>query len=523
MQQHKFLLILLGLYFSSAQLCLAERATLDTNNLDLKIPFVKFENQFYEINLSYQGDLNFQVVDINPLTNDSASEFATYSSATRILTINYISFGAQTLQATLQLLADNSNLSVLDYSDISETNTNIASILDDWVINNTETAAVMRNSDGSDFFVNVQNVSSVEDGGQSYALIEASGVPNYRFFVTQEIIDSLNARPLAASDFVSGQTILTAGETVEFGVDIGYDNSHTGEPCPAGKGYGYWPPGPVCPENTEKQGYFPVNPIAESEDTVCETGLSSIGYAVNGVSIFNWGDGHSYNDEGQWQTLAPEAEFYDVDICGGHAADGDYHHHFYSACWAEMAGEQQNGHSVVYAYAADGYAVYGPWEGKDNLAKSCWVARDYSAESSTGCGVDGERSCVLVNQYDPTEGTTAASAAGPSTSDTYISISSNIFSAASGAFFEDYYYDSACTQQSDSEYLDEFNGHSDDVRGYHYHVTVTSDNSGNLTPSFPYIIGPKYKGTLASNSIAGCSSGNIGMGGGPQGGGRPPR
>ncbi|WP_268892977.1 hypothetical protein [Psychromonas sp. L1A2] len=35
----------------------------------------------------------------------------------------------------------------------------------------------------------------------------------------------------------------------------------------------------------------------------------------------------------QWYTLAPIAEQYDVDMCGGHAENGTYHHHFYTSCY----------------------------------------------------------------------------------------------------------------------------------------------------------------------------------------------
>jgi hypothetical protein len=78
----------------------------------------------------------------------------------------------------------------------------------------------------------------------------------------------------------------------------------------------------------------------------------------------------SYNNDGDWQNLAPVAEFYDVDICGGHAANGDYHHHFYTRCLADLVSDKGNEHSPIYGYAADGYPVYGPWESDAVLAIS---------------------------------------------------------------------------------------------------------------------------------------------------------
>lgn len=53
---------------------------------------------------------------------------------------------------------------------------------------------------------------------------------------------------------------------------------------------------------------------------------TSLGYFVNGVPIYSWGDTMSYNSAGVWHNLALEFEKYDVDICFGHAgATYDYH------------------------------------------------------------------------------------------------------------------------------------------------------------------------------------------------------
>ncbi|MFT4940524.1 MAG: hypothetical protein ACI88A_003580 [Paraglaciecola sp.] len=107
----------------------------------------------------------------------------------------------------------------------------------------------------------------------------------------------------------------------------------------------------------------------------------------------------SYNNDGDWQNLAPVAEFYDVDICGGHAGNGNYHHHFYTSCLADLISDKGNEHSPIYGYAADGYPVYGPWESDAVLAISAWTVRDYSSDSATGCA-DNARSCSLVDQYN---------------------------------------------------------------------------------------------------------------------------
>lgn len=105
------------------------------------------------------------------------------------------------------------------------------------------------------------------------------------------------------------------------------------------------------------------------------------GFWVNGTSIFQWSDGQSVDST--WHTLAPVDEMYDVDICGGHAASGNYHHHFYSVCLAELVGDTGDSHSPIYGYTADSYPVYGPWEDGGVLAISSWVTRDY--DNASGC------------------------------------------------------------------------------------------------------------------------------------------
>ncbi len=393
-------------------------------------------------------------------------------------------------------------------------------LLTEWIINveGDLSAFILDGQGASGVLVNVQSVEETEVNGTAYARVQTEGIPDYVVTVTQDLVDWLNGRPRADlsaqnnQDFVTepGATTASAGDTVEFGADIGYRSFSGDTPCAAGAGYGYWPPGPVCPEDQAKDGYFPIEPVVGSED--CEVGLAASGYAVNGVSIYSWDDGQSYNSQDVWHTLAPFAEVYDVDICGGHAAGGDYHHHFYSGCWGDIVNEDKTGHSPIYGFAADGYAVYGPWHDTGVVAQSCWSPRDYSANSQSGCGADGERSCLLVDQYDLSQGTVNASSSGPTTTGEYVSMSSNTFVTAAGFFFEDYYYDSACTANGGDQALDQYNGHEHDGLGYHYHLTIVSDT--DTTPAFPFTFGPRYKGELQDNSIASCS--------GPGGGMMPP-
>lgn len=392
-----------------------------------------------------------------------------------------------------------------------------ANILTDWLINDDQEFSA--HIGGGSILVNVQSVTDTVLGNEAVAYIEASGIPDYQVTMTDNLVEWLDDRPNASSDFRgNGKTSATSGEIYDFGEDINYSSSG----CDVGEGYGYWPPGPGCPEDLTKEVYLPQEPEIDAEAS-CALDIGAVGYAVNGVSIYGWTDGSSYNSQGSWQNLAAFAEVYDVDICGGHAANGDYHHHFYSSCWADSAGEDFEGHSELYGFAADGYPVYGPYEDTGELAQTCWVERNYdggpTADDGWGCvgvngGEAGERTCALDDQYAPTT-VVAADNNGPDTDETVFSLSQNSFTASSGFYYEDYYFDSSCEGESG---LDKNSGHSDEVRGYHYHLPLSEEPQDNVLPSpaFPFVFGPTFAGVVdAANSGAKCASSSTGnMGGG---------
>ena len=387
--------------------------------------------------------------------------------------------------------------------------------LNNWMINTTDERSQHITDDasltGTKTLVNVQSVSETTiDGLEPAVLLNASGVPNYAHVPTIAEIDWLNARPKGTDFGAPGSvTLASAGVAVAFGADIGY-NAAMG--CTsASAGGGYWPPGPECPQNAGHSNFFRTEPVEETvASEVCTTGLGTIGSWVNGVSVFNWGDGQSYNNENVWNNLAPAFEVYDLDICHGHAAVGEYHHHSYPHCLAEQLGDDGSGHSAVFGFAADGYPIYGPYEAIDQLAKSCWVARDYSASVTAGGCADGARSCQLVDVFDLTKGVSIVSN-GPALGGTTTTQSGNTISASSGIYYEDYYFDMTCKTQAPQN-LDEHNGHdNNDGRGYHYHVTVVDDSVNktlgiDLLPVFPYFIGPDMRGEVPSSWQCGGGS-----------------
>ncbi|MFT7418580.1 MAG: hypothetical protein ACI9PX_000573 [Reinekea sp.] len=377
-----------------------------------------------------------------------------------------------------------------------------------WLINNSTNSTHISGDEG-DILENIQSVETVTitddetNTDVEYTHVKASGIPNYDITMTQDIIDQLNGRPKAATDFANGQTTAQAGEVISFGANIGYNSST--ENCNASGGAGYWPPGPGCPTEQSLDAYFAVYPEALATNAEpCETGLGTVGVMVNGTTLFNWGDGQSYGDK-LWYNLAPIAEQFDVDICGGHAANGNYHHHFYTSCLADILDDDGSEHSPIYGYAADGYPLYGPYEYANELAVSGWKTRDYGASNSAGgCATPGERSCVLVDQYDVAQGVKDV-VNGPDVGQTITTQSNNTLVATDGFYFEDYYY---AQESVGGTQLDEHNGHdTNDGKGYHYHITLTKGENGGLSPAFPYQIGPRFKGILPSNSVGRCSAG----------------
>ena len=384
-----------------------------------------------------------------------------------------------------------------------------------WIVNKDQerSAHIHEQKDGKGVLVNVQSVSTETIDNRDYVRIEASGIPNYRVTVDQQLLDLLSARPKSVEDFVNGTPDINLGDVVEYGQNIGFRSAT--ENCDTTGGAGYWPPGPGCPTNVSKSSLFTYQPVATDEE--CKTGLGAIGYFSNGTSIYDWNDGQSYNNERVWQHTAANAEIHDLDICLGHAANGDYHHHNFSTCLAEQLNDEGNAHSPSYGQAADGYPVHGPWHADDTLVVSSWKARDYdSADSPTGCGVAGQRTCLLVDQYDISKGTQPASSNGPATSEFITSLSKNPISARSGLYFQDYYFDTSNAALGGVN-LDKHNGHEHDDLGYHYHLTISRNDDGTFTPTFPFTFGPTYKGVLDDNALSRCSTGAPGGGRMPPG------
>lgn len=385
-----------------------------------------------------------------------------------------------------------------------------------WIINNVTRSDIFPSADDADegALYDVQLVETQEVEGETFVYVETTGIPQYDVEITDDILEGLNSRPRAEDvDFADGATTAEVGDIVVFGEDIGYNSNSN---CETSGGFGYWPPGPECPEDLGRGEFLAASPTPATED--CESGLGTIGLMVNGAAMFNWGDGMSYGSN-VWFNLAPIAEVYDVGICGGHAANGEYHHHHYTQCLADLVEDDGSGHSPIYGYGADGYPVHGPYQDDGELAVSGWVIRDYGADADEGgCGTPGERTCIMVDQFDLSAGVDDTVEAGPDVDEEVSTLSGNTLEAFEGYYLEDYYY---AGEEVTGAQLDEHNGHDhgDDL-GYHYHITLTEED-GELSPSFPFTIGPTFAGEMPDNAMASCSDGSAPSGpppGGPPGG-----
>ena len=314
--------------------------------------------------------------------------------------------------------------------------------------------------------------------------------------MTTATLATLNSRPNAEYDFTCGQSTAVVGQTYQFGESIGYgcgdncicvassDYSVTSDSssCATGSNslsicptLGWLPPGPGCPtKQTITDRQITLNPLPETGALGCYLAMGAVGYFVNGVPFYAPSDGFSYKNKGLWMQTALGFESYDVDVCYGHPAMGQYHHHCWSPCLSTRLNDAGTGHSPIYGFASkfcfvvltlllillylllilflsvDGFPFYGPYHSNGQLSTSCFKKRDYTgaknAAGGWGCASStGERTCQLNSVLNPTTITDLTSANyGPSISTKVNTQSGNTITAVSGVYYEDYYFDSSC-------------------------------------------------------------------------------
>ncbi len=244
---------------------------------------------------------------------------------------------------------------------------------------------------------------------------------------------------------------------------------------------------------------IPRTPVAETGDNAL-LGLGAQGVFLNGVAVYNFADGLSYNNQGVWHQDANVFEFDGFDSSIGHPSPifggggpggggpggggggepsedefvaGYYHHHQNPAVLRLELGDDGSSHSPIIGFAFDGFPIYGPYGFDDPTDSSTDIVL---MESSYQLRDITERTTLA----DGTE--LAAALHGPTLEE-----------VALGGYQEDFAF------VENSGHLDVHNGRfaitPDYPEGsYAYFVTLAEDG----TSTFPHMLGPTFYGELVS-------------------------
>lgn len=244
---------------------------------------------------------------------------------------------------------------------------------------------------------------------------------------------------------------------------------------------------------------IPQTPVQNTGTPMNTTG-GNVGVFINGVALFDYRDGVSYNintgqnqggplggmGNGVWNRDAVVAERHGFDCAKGHPAMGNYHHHqnpsafnldlnvISDVCDIYLADGlyvvDSTVHSPLLGFAYDGFPIYGAYgyknvDGTGGIVrmKSSYALRDITVRTH------------YANGTDVTD--------GPAVSTTY----------PLGLYREDYQYNP--TSAATPDYLDEHNGRfcitPEYPNGiYCYFSTVDED----WNSAYPYVVGPTFYG-----------------------------
>ena len=240
--------------------------------------------------------------------------------------------------------------------------------------------------------------------------------------------------------------------------------------------------------------------------TPTNTNGGNIGIFINGVSLFDYRDGVSWNNntqaegggpimgppgQGVWNRDAIVAERVGFDCAKGHPAMGNYHHHqnpsafdmdlvpisdvcdIYASDGLYVI--DANAHSPLIGYAYDGFPIYGAY-GFLNTDGTGGITRMKSGYQL--------RNITVRNTY--ANGTTVT--AGPPINATN----------PLGRYREDYEY----IDHSEPDFLDEHNGRfcvtPEYPNGiYAYFCTVDE----NWNSAYPYVVGPTFYGVKTGAKV----------------------
>lgn len=251
---------------------------------------------------------------------------------------------------------------------------------------------------------------------------------------------------------------------------------------------------------------FPLNPVQNTGTPTATTG-GNIGVFINGVALFDYRDGVSWNNQtqaegggpimgppgqGVWNRDAIVAERQGFDCAKGHPAMGNYHHHqnpsafnldlvvlstvcdIYAADGLYVINATE--HSPLIGYAYDGFPIYGAY-GFANADGTGGVARMKSSYQL--------RNITTRTQY--ADGTNVTP--GPPVSTTY----------PLGRYREDYEF---IAHPGMEDYLDEHNGRfcvTPEYPNGTYAYFCTVDENHNS--AYPYVVGPTFYGTKVAARV----------------------
>ncbi len=244
---------------------------------------------------------------------------------------------------------------------------------------------------------------------------------------------------------------------------------------------------------------FPLNP-AQNTGTATATNGGNIGVFINGVALFDYRDGVSWNNntqaegggpiqgppgQGIWNRDAIVAERAGFDCSKGHPAMGNYHHHqnpsafdldlvsISSVCNLYDADGlyviNANEHSPLIGFAYDGFPIYGAYgflnsDGTGGITrmKSSYQLRAISVRTHYADGTDVMDGPAISNSYPL------------------------------GRYREDYEF---VSHDNEPDYLDQHNGRfcvtPEYPNGtYAYFCTVDE----NWNSAYPYAVGPTFYG-----------------------------
>jgi hypothetical protein len=240
---------------------------------------------------------------------------------------------------------------------------------------------------------------------------------------------------------------------------------------------GDWPGDPFLADGQNKSYILDRTPLYPSAMHATKlTGM--LGLQVNGVPLYDDGDGKSYNTamnannntgEGVWNQIAWVSHINEMDAGNGHPdPTSTYHNHHNPIQLCSVTDDSE--HSPIVGWALDGWPIYGPFGYTDAMDSTSGITRMTSTWQLRSI-------TTRTTLYDGTP----TSQVGPPVSGTF----------PLGIFIEDYEYNAGTGD------LDYYNGRYCITPEYPdgtYAYFLNTDATGN--PSYPNMVGPQYYGLI---------------------------